>query len=74
LCRRAQAHVWLDRLLLKRRGSEVERGGPTGQFIGSRGSVADPGHWGHRFPAPHGEPAVWLRLRSRQAECERRVA
>lgn len=21
-------------------------------------SMADPGHWGHRFPAPHGEPAV----------------
>ena len=22
-------------------------------------SVADhPGHWGHRFPAPHGEPVV----------------
>ena len=20
--------------------------------------MADPGHWGHRFPAPHGEPAV----------------
>lgn len=21
-------------------------------------SMSDPGHWGHRFPAPHGEPAV----------------
>ena len=21
-------------------------------------SMADPGHWGHRFPAPHGEPVV----------------
>jgi hypothetical protein len=21
-------------------------------------SVADPGHWGHRLPAPHGEPVV----------------
>jgi hypothetical protein len=21
-------------------------------------SMVDPGHWGHRFPAPHGEPAV----------------
>jgi hypothetical protein len=21
-------------------------------------SVADPGHWGHRRPAPHGEPVV----------------
>src|SRR5262245_14509495 len=21
-------------------------------------SVADPGHWGHRHPAPHGEPVV----------------
>jgi hypothetical protein len=20
-------------------------------------SMADPGHWGHRFPAPHGEPS-----------------
>lgn len=19
-------------------------------------NMADPGHWGHRFPAPHGEP------------------
>jgi hypothetical protein len=21
-------------------------------------SMSDPGHWGHRFPARHGEPAV----------------
>ena len=21
-------------------------------------SMSDPGHWGHRSPAPHGEPAV----------------
>jgi hypothetical protein len=21
-------------------------------------SMDEPGHWGHRFPAPHGEPAV----------------
>jgi hypothetical protein len=21
-------------------------------------SMADPGHWGHRRPAPHGDPAV----------------
>ncbi len=21
-------------------------------------SMTDPGHWGHRFPAPHGEPVV----------------
>src|SRR5262245_10492936 len=21
-------------------------------------SMADPGHWGHRLPAPHGEPVV----------------
>jgi hypothetical protein len=21
-------------------------------------SMGDPGHWGHRFPAPHGEPVV----------------
>jgi hypothetical protein len=21
-------------------------------------SMADPGHWGHRFPAPHGEPSI----------------
>ena len=21
-------------------------------------NMADPGHWGHRFPAPHGEPVV----------------
>jgi hypothetical protein len=21
-------------------------------------SMSDPGHWGHRFPAPHGEPVV----------------
>lgn len=20
--------------------------------------MAEPGHWGHRFPAPHGEPVV----------------
>ena len=20
--------------------------------------MSDPGHWGHRLPAPHGEPAV----------------
>ena len=24
-------------------------------------SMSDPGHWGHRFPAPHGEPAVSTR-------------
>ena len=23
-------------------------------------SMADPGHWGHRFPAPHGEPSIAL--------------
>jgi hypothetical protein len=32
----------------------VRHGGPLGSGI----SMADPGHWGHRFPAPHGEPAV----------------
>jgi hypothetical protein len=21
-------------------------------------SMSDPGHWAHRFPAPHGEPVV----------------
>src|SRR5262245_55821548 len=21
-------------------------------------SMSDPGHWGHRFPAPHGDPSV----------------
>jgi hypothetical protein len=32
--------------------------GSRGVNTPSRAWGIDPGHWGHRFPAPHGEPAV----------------
>ncbi len=56
------------RLELLKTKAELERG--LGEFVldcTSCGqevhwvqgiSMSDPGHWGHRFPAPHGEPMI----------------